>query len=385
MAEVPAWARWNASAEAGSWTVGIEEEVMLIDDASGSLVNRADDVLAAAPPHLARSLSPETHACVIELKTSPHPTVRAAAAELARLRRELDDVLRDGWGVRAAVAGTHPLAAGNAATVSRRPRSREVAATMRVLARREPTSALHVHVAVPDGETAVRALDGLRAELPVLLALSANSPYWRGEDSGFASMRTPVFGMFPRVGIPRRFETYGDYVEAVDRLLRADAVPEPRFLWWDARLQPRLGTVEVRIMDAQSRVSDTAALAALVHCLVCGVASRWAHRRRPDDAAPEVLEENRFLAARDGMAARLIEPRSGRRRAVRGTVTELLASCDSLAPQLGCTAELMSVAALADDPGATRQRRRAAVAGPDALPAWLADEFTGEPRALAVG
>ena len=353
---------------------------MLLDDTRGSLANRADDVLAAAPGSLARSLSPETHACVVELKTDPHSKVAAAAAELARLRRSLDDWLADELGLRVAAAGTHPLAAGGTTTVSQRPRYREIAATMQVLARREPTMALHVHVSVPDGDTAVRALDGLRSHLPLLLALSANSPYWRGEDSGFASMRTPVFGMFPRVGIPRRFGTYGDYVRAVDQLLQADAVPEPGFLWWDVRLQPRLGTVEVRIMDSQSRVADTAALAALVHCLVC----RCAHLDRPGDAAPEVLEENRFLAARDGMAARLIEPRSGRRRGIRGAVTELLADCESLAAGLGCAAELRTVAALAADPGAARQRRCARDAGPAALPAWLADEFTSERRAHAV-
>jgi carboxylate-amine ligase len=380
VAELPAWARWAAGAGAGPWTVGIEEEVMLIDDVWGSLANRADELLAAAPAHLARSMSPETHACVVELKTRPHTTVAAAAAELAGLRRSLDDWLQEGWGVRPAAAGTHPHATAAAATVSRHARYREIAATMRALARREPTMALHVHVAVPDGDAAVRALDGLRTDLPLLLALSANSPFWRGEDSGFASVRTPVFGMFPRVGIPRRYGTYAEYVQAVDRLLRADAMPEPGFLWWDVRLQPRLGTVEVRIMDAQSRVADTAALAALVHCLVC----RWAHMARPGDAAPEVLEENRFLAARDGMSALLIEPRSGRRRGVRGSVTELLATSEPLAARLGCAAELSDVIALADDPGAARQRRCAAEAGPAALPAFLADEFTSEHRALAV-
>ena len=351
---------------------------MLLDDVSGSLANRADDLLDAPPASLARSLSPETHACVVELKTEPHPTVAAAAHELARLRRSLDAWLRDGWDLRAASAGTHPLVAAGAATGSRRARYREIAASMRVLARREPTMALHVHVAVPDGNTAVRALDGLRTDLPLLLALSANSPYWRGEDSGFASVRTPLFGMFPRVGIPREFGTYRDYVRAVDQLLRADAIPEPGFLWWDARLQPRLGTVEVRIMDAQLRVADVAALAALVHCLVC----RRAQVDPPGAVAPEVVEENRFLAARDGMAARLIDPRSGRRLAARGLLTELLAGCESLAARLGCAAELGAVPALADDPGAARQRRCAEAAGPAALPEWLIGEFTSERPAL---
>ena len=126
---------------------------------------------------------------------------------------------------------------------------------MRELARREPTFALHVHVAVPDAEIAVRACNAMRAHLPVLLALSANSPFWQGRDSGLASARTPVFQAFPRTGIPREFATYAEYVEAIDVLMRCGAIPEPTFIWWDVRLQPRFGTLEVRIMDAQTRVA----------------------------------------------------------------------------------------------------------------------------------
>ena len=177
-------------------------------------------------------------------------------------------------------------------------------ASMRELARREPTFALHVHVAVPDPEARRARLNGVREQLPLLLALSANSPYWQGRDSGLASARSPVFQAFPRTGTPRRFGSYDEYVEAVDVLLRCDAIPEPTFLWWDVRLQPRLGTIEVRIMDAQTRVRDTAALAALVQCLVRREALDATRRTPAPATAPEVLEENRFLAARDGMRRR---------------------------------------------------------------------------------
>ena len=102
----------------------------------------------------------------------------------------------------------------------------------------------------------------------MLLALSANSPFWQGRDTGLASARTPVFSTFPRTGIPRPFASYAEYVEAIDVLVRCEAIPEPTFLWWDARLQPRFGTLEVRVMDAQTRAPDTAALAALVQCIV---------------------------------------------------------------------------------------------------------------------
>jgi glutamate---cysteine ligase / carboxylate-amine ligase len=375
---IPDWARWSASAAERPWTIGIEEEVMLLEPCTWSLANRIDDVLAALPPEVASRASAETHACVVELRTAAHPTVASAASELVLLRRTLDEALRNRLGLRAAAAGTHPLATCSDVAVSSTPRYAEIAATMRALARREPTMAQHVHVAVPDEHAAVRALQGLRSDLPVLLALSANSPYWRADDSGFASVRTPIFSMFPRVGIPRRFGAYADYVRAVDLLLRSKAIPEPGFLWWDARLQPRLGTVEVRIMDAQSRVRDAAALAAVVHCLV----RRHADARHPGATPAEVIAENRFLAARDGMHAQLIDDRTERRRPARDALEALFEHCEPVARGLGCAADLATATALAADPGYARQRMHAARDGLAAVPAWLEDEFVSADRAV---
>ena len=351
---------------------------MLLDARTRSIANRIHDVLAALPPTLARHASAETHACVLELKTTPHATVAGVVAELTRLRPALDGVLRDELGLRAAAAGTHPLAVRSEVAVTADPRHREIADTMGALAHREPTMALHVHVAAPDGAAAVRALDGLRDDLPLLLALSANSPFWRGCDSGFAAMRAPMFSMFPRVGIPRRFGSYARYAAAVDRMLSSVAIRDPSFLWWDARLRPHLGTVEVRIMDAQSRAADVGALAALVQCLV-----RW----RADEGGgaatdAEVLDENRFLAARDGMEAVFIDDRSGR-RAASDVLADRLEACRPYAAALGCLSELASVAALAREPGHARQRRQAARTGLDGLVDWLADEFAHAGRAIA--
>lgn len=206
MTKLPVWARWTEAAAETPWTVGIEEEVMLLDPRrTWSVANRIDAVLAALPPGIAAHASAETHACVVELRTAPHPTVAAAGAELALLRRALDEALRGTLGLRAAAAGTHPTATPSEVALSAGARYRHIGATMGALAHREPTMAQHVHVAVPDGACAVRALNGLRSDLPLVLALSANSPFWRGGDSGFASIRTPIFSMFPRVGIPRRF------------------------------------------------------------------------------------------------------------------------------------------------------------------------------------
>jgi carboxylate-amine ligase len=352
---------------------------MLVDARTGCVANRIDDVLDVLPDELASRASPETHACVVELKTAPHATVAGVARELGALRSTLDAVVHDHLGIRAAAAGTHPLAVRSEVAVASEPRYHKVAATMGALARREPTMALHVHVAVPDGATAVRVLDGLRDDLPLMLALSANSPFWRGSDSGFASARTPIFSMFPRVGIPRPFRTYGRYVEAVERMLCSVAVPDPSFLWWDARLQPRLGTLEVRIMDSQSRLADATALVALVQCLV-----RWrADVPQRSTTEPEVLDENRFLAARDGMRAVLIGGRTGRSRAC-DALARRLEICRPYAMALDCQTELESVAALAADPGEARQRECAARDGIGGVVAQLADDFASAHRTVAV-
>jgi carboxylate-amine ligase len=360
---------WSPAAAERPWTVGIEEEVLLLDPRDWSAVDAIDDVLATLAPDVAA----ETHACVAELRTAPHASAGAAAADLGRLRAALEGALRDPRGLRAAAAGTHPLLVGGAVVTSSAERYREVEATMRALAHREPTLAQHVHVAVPTAHAAVRALDGLRSALPLLLALSANSPFWRGADSGFASIRTPIFAMFPRTGIARHFGHYGQYVRTVEQLLDCGLIPDPGFLWWDARLQPRLGTVEVRIMDAQSRLVDAAALAAVVQCLV----RRCAHREDHCSALPEVLAENRFVAARDGMDAVIADARTLKPRPMRDAVADLLDECEPFADELGCRAELAAAAALAADPGAARQRRHAAEHGLEAVLPWLAGEFTG--------
>ncbi len=285
---------------------------MLLDPHDWSLASRIDDVLAGALAHGrrpgvgrdARLGARAGQPAASHRGAAPPRSSRGCAPGLAADLAPLD--------LRAAVAGTHPFAQWSDVEVSPGARYQSIYDSMRELARREPTFALHVHVAMPDAESAVRALRGMRVHVPLLLALSANSPFWQGRDTGLASARVPVFGTFPRVGIPRPFANYAEYVEAIDVLLRSGAFPEPTFLWWDVRLQPRFGTIEVRIMDAQTRASDNAALAALVQCAVRLEATEG-FVAASIAGTPEVLDENRFLATRDGMRARVPRPRARRR------------------------------------------------------------------------
>jgi len=249
---------------------------------------------------------------------------------------------------------------------------------MRELARREPTFALHVHVGLPTGEAGIAAFNRLRAHVPALLALSANSPYWQGRDTGLASARTPLFQAFPRVGIPRAFGSYGEYVRAIDLLLECGAFPDSTYLWWDVRPQPKLGTVEIRIMDAQSTLAATAALVALVQSLV-RLELVEGHADAALVHAPEVLDENRFLAARDGVEASLVDPARGHAVALVDVAGEIVAACEPHARELGCAAELALFPSLVGESGAAHQRRLAA-RGLDSLVEQLAADFRGQGR-----
>lgn len=373
------WAEWSQAGAERPWTVGVEEEALILERTTCAPANRIGDVLVHLPADVAERAAPETHACVIELATRPHATVAGVATELAGLRRTLARALAR-HGLRAAVAGTHPFATWQDVQLSPGVRQQAIHASTRELARREPTCALHVHVAVPDGETAVRALAGLREDLPLLLALSANSPYWQGRDTGLASARTPIFSAFPRVGIPRHFESYADYVDAVDSLVAPASIPDPSHIWWDARLQPQLGTVEVRVMDAQSRLRDVAAIAALVQCLVRLHATSEPAGTR---LSPEALDENRFLAARDGIGAWLIAPGRGRVEPAAARVVRLLLRCRPLARELGCSDELEAIGPLARMPGDVRQRAIGRREGLVGLTAALAAEYSGRRLARA--
>jgi carboxylate-amine ligase len=354
--------------------VGIEEEVMLLHASDFALAPWIDSILPTLAPHLADHVGAETHGSALELRTSVHDRVPSAVAELATLRSELRAELET-RGLRAAAAGMHPTTVWQETRISGGARYQLLYESLRDLARREPTFALHVHVAVPDPEDALRAMNGLRSHLHLLLALSANSPFWQGRETGLASTRTPMFGAFPRVGLPRAFADYDEYVESIDLLVRCGAFPEPTFLWWDVRLQPRWGTVEVRIMDAQITVEDSAGLVALVQSLVHMETSEGAGEGASHDI-PELLAENRFLAARDGMQAHFLDPGREGLVSARDALSATLDACAPHADQLGCRDELEGARKLSRHPGAERQRERAReAAGLAGVVAALADAF----------
>jgi carboxylate-amine ligase len=370
---VSTWWEWKGARES-QYTVGIEEEAMLLEPERWELAHHSDRVLEALPLEVAEHATTETHRSALELATGVHESVSSAAAEVRSLRQALDSSVRS-IGLRAASSGTHPSAVWQDTVVSDGQRYAFVYGSMRELARREPTFALHVHVGIRSPNDAIRLVNRMRAHVPLLLALSVNSPFWQGRDTGLASARTPLFQAFPRVGIPRRFRDYQDYVGTVDLLMRCESMPDPTFLWWDVRPQPRFGTVEVRIMDAQTTVAETASIAALVQCIARLEVERGYVSARSLEV-PEALDENRFLAARDGMGAELIDVELERRVSAREMALRLVEACTPHARELGCERELEGVVTMAERTGADRQRDGAR--GPErlrGLVAALADQY----------
>jgi carboxylate-amine ligase len=247
-------------------------------------------------------------------------------------------------------AGLHPTAAFGDVVHAPTPRTAGIRDSMRGLVERTPTAALHVHVGMPDPETAIVVCNRLRAHLPLLQALAAHSPYWHGRDSGFATARAQLFRGYPRAIVPRAYASFDDYAEHVAHWQAAAGIEDYTYLWWDLRPHPRLGTIEVRAMDAQSRPRAVLGIAALVHSLAVACADG---RGEVQDA--ESITESSFRAGRDGLEARVWSDE--RMRPVREVAAEALALARDYAAELGEVEALGEVdRILAEGNGADRMR-----------------------------
>jgi carboxylate-amine ligase len=208
------------------------------------------------------------------------------------------------------------------------------------VARQELVFGMHVHVGMADPEETIYVANGLRPHVPLLIALSANSPLLRGGLTGLMSSRVPIFRALPRVGLPPRFEDWADFERRVETMSESGMIEDYTYLWYDVRPHPRLGTVEIRAMDSQTRVEHTIALSALVISLVKLLTEEFQRAPEPVDPHWEILDENRWLAARHGLEAELLDHASGQRRGVRELTEALIARLGPHARELGCEGEL---------------------------------------------
>lgn len=353
----------------GELTVGIEEELMVLDAQTLDLAPRARELLTALEGD--PRFKPELPAAQIELVTTPARTVGAAAAQLTEGRRRLAEAASGD--VRLAAAGTHPFASEEGA-LNDDNRYRRTREEYGWVARRQLVFGLHVHVRVPGADRALAVYNAMRSYLPELAALAANAPFHRGRDTGLASIRPKLSELLPRQGVPPPLGGVEELADALRWGVRSRAFPEARLWWWELRLHPLHGTVEVRVPDQQTTVAETAAIAALVHPLVVRLAARH-------DAGEELrcdptwrIEENRWSACRHGMEGALADLETGEPRATRERLRGLLEELGPTADALGCGAELASARALTEATGADRQR---AAGGGEAraTAAWLASRF----------
>jgi len=229
---------------------------MLLNPAGYDLVSGVEELLdKAATGEMADRLKPELMQCVLESGTVVCDDIDAAAADLRLIRQYVAQQAR-GLDMRLGAAGTHPFSLFENQKITARDRYRALVEMLQYVARRELVFGMHVHVAVPSPEACLAVMEGVLIELPVLLALSANSPFWRGDQTGLASTRAMVFSAFPRSGLPPRFRDYDDYAQAVGFMEATGAIGDYTHLWWDVRPHPRFGTLELRVMDCQTRVED---------------------------------------------------------------------------------------------------------------------------------
>jgi carboxylate-amine ligase len=339
------------------FTIGIEEELMLLDAGDLSLAQEIEAILAAVPPERDGQVKPELMQSVLEIATKPCQSVAQAGEELRALRRMLADIVEE-RGLRVAASGTHPFALWEEQKIVDRPRYLELIEHLGFIARQELIFGTHIHVAIEGPDRAIYVADGIRLFLPLLLALSANSPFWRGSLTGMMSTRTPVFRAFPRVGIPPHNGTWEIYSHRVEQMMRGGAIEDYTYLWWDVRPHPNLGTVETRIFDQQTTLEHTIALAALTICLAHRMAALHDAEEPLIGFPTELIDDNKVRAALRGMDGTLIDFRRGEQlpaeRMARALTDELMED----AAKLGCTAELELIDdLLGSQSGAHRQLR----------------------------
>jgi len=335
----------------GPFDLGVEEEYQVVDPQTWELRSRIHAFLERDLENGVRDVRAEFLQSQLEAGTRVCRTVRELRDEVRRIRGEAANLARD-LGLTLVAAGTHPFSSWTEQRVTQGGRYASLARELQEVGRRLVTFGLHIHVGIADPDLRIRVMDRMRSYLPLLLALSTNSPFFDGRRTGLHSYRTVLFAALPRTGLPPRFGSWANYQGTVDRLIGAGLLADPSFIWWDVRPNPRFPTLEIRIPDMPALVEETVCLAAWVQALAVKLA------RQPGPAAPSrfAIEIGKWEAARYGLGARLLlhagEPAHG----VEEWVERLLDWIGDVADELGSGAELAYARTLiAQGSGADRQ------------------------------
>lgn len=341
-----------------SFTVGIEEEYLIVDREGRDLVREPDPTfLDRCAELVGERVTPEYLQCQIEVGTRPHATVPEAAAELAELRRAVAGAAAD-FGYAPIAASTHPFAEWRSQTHTRKPRYDELRADLAGAVRRLLICGCHVHVGIEDEDLRVDLMSQAAYFLPHLLALSCSSPFWGGEDSGLASYRLTVFDALPRTGLPDTLSSYGEYRRLVDALVTAGCIEDGSKIWWDVRPSAKFPTIEQRVTDVCSRLEDAACVAAMFQSLIAFLFRLRSRNQRWRIYPQTLIAENRWRAQRYGVRGKLVD--HGRRQMApfADLIEEWIEFVAPDAETLGCKAEVLDARRIARD-GTSADRQRA--------------------------
>lgn len=338
-----------------TYTLGIEEEFAIIDPETRQLRSHIQEILEGGKVMLKEQIKPEMHQSVVELGTEICSSVTNARDHVVELRSKLAS-LAEKAGLKIASVGTHPLSHWRDQLITEGERYQQIVRDMQSVARANLIFGLHVHVGIPNRETAIHVMNQARYFLPHIYALSVNSPFWVGQDTGLKGYRLKVFERFPRTGIPDAFESLSEYEDYCKLLVRTGCIDNPKKIWWDIRLHPVFDTLEVRVCDAQSRVDDTLAIAALIQAVVAKLFKLLrqnitfrVYRRR-------LLDENRWRASRYGLEGKLIDFGREAEMPTKELISELLEFVADEVEQLGSQAEMAHIERICrEGTGADRQ------------------------------
>ena len=343
------------SAKDHTFTLGIEEEFAIIDPETRELRSHIQEILEYGKVILKEQIKPEMHQSVVELGTEICQSVVDARAHVIELRSRLAELAARS-GLKIASVGTHPFSHWRDQLITQGERYREIVKDMQQLARANLIFGLHVHVGIPDRDVAIHVMNQARYFLPHIYALSVNSPFWVGQETGLKGYRLKVFERFPRTGIPDAFESLSEYEDYCKLLVKTGCVDNAKKIWWDIRLHPFFDTLEVRVCDAQSRVDDTLAIAALIqavivklHKLLSRNITFRVYRRR-------LLDENRWRASRYGIDGKLIDFGKETEVDARSLLNELLEFVSTEVNELGTGNEMAHIERIMrEGTGADRQ------------------------------
>lgn len=341
-----------------SFTMGIEEEFQTIDPETRDLCSHIyTDIIGKGKTHLRERIKPEMHGSVVEVGTGICKNIKEAREEVLELRKHMVLLAREN-GLRLAAAGTHPFADWHAQDIFPDERYRMIVEDMQQVARANLIFGLHVHIGIEDRETMIHLMNAARYFIPHILALSVNSPFWMGRNTGLHSYRCKVFDKFPRTNVPDYFQSYGEYENFVNLLIKTNCIDNAKKIWWDIRPHPFFGTLEFRVCDIPMRADETIALAALIQAIVVKLWKLYSANMGFRLYRRLLIMENKWRASRYGLGGKLIDFGQQTEVPVPALIEELLHFVDDVLDELGSRQEVSYIRQMMErGTGADRQLR----------------------------